>query len=277
MLAKMGGRRPPFVLLENVLGLIHSNGGYDFETCLRRLADAGYLVDSVVVDARHFVPQSRPRLFVIGVRREIDVGPTVTSHQIDVNALRPKRLVKFIRNHAHIPWNIRPMPDLPTAAKMLEGVLEGLPANDPAWWSADRVERLKAQVSARHLSTVAALLRTKGRVVATAFRRMRRNKSMAELRFDGIAGCLRTPKGGSAKQILVVVNRKGWRARLLSARECARLMGADSFRMDAEGISNDDALFGFGDAVCVPAVEWLVRNYVNPIAAEVIRGRFLRQ
>lgn len=277
MLTAMGGRRPPFVILENVLGLIHSNRGGDFEKVLQRLGDAGYKIDVVVVDARHFVPQSRPRLFVIGVREEIDVGPTWRAAEVEApSMLRPKRLISFMRSHPKLPWAIRPMPPLPVPTKTLPNILEGIPASDSAWWSAERVEKLKAQVSKRHREKVDALLKSNGRVVATAFRRMRNGKSMAELRFDGLAGCLRTPKGGSAKQIVVVVNKKGWRARLLTAKECALLMGADNFRTDAEGVSNDDALFGFGDAVCVPAVEWLVRSYVNPLAAEVIRGRLLR-
>lgn len=277
ILGAMGGRRPPFVILENVLGLIHSNGGADFEKVLQRLADAGYTVDAVVVDARHFVPQSRPRLFVLGVRREVVVGPTAGAANVgEADAVRPARLVSFIRSHPKLPWAVRPMPPLPKPTRTLAKILDGLPANDPAWWSDERVAKLKAQVSKRHRERVDLMLKSSSRVVATAFRRMRNGKSMAELRFDGLAGCLRTPKGGSAKQIVVVVNKKRWRARLLTSRECARLMGADGFRTDAEGISNDDALFGFGDAVCVPAVEWLVRSYVNPLAAEVIRGRLLR-
>jgi DNA (cytosine-5)-methyltransferase 1 len=106
----------------------------------------------------------------------------------------------------------------------------------------------------------------------TVFRRIRKERSMAELRTDGIAGCLRTPKGGSGRQILFKAGRGKYFARLLSARECARLMGADDYQME---VPLNQALFGFGDAVCVPVVEWIAKYYLNPLVNEMIRGQVL--
>ena len=99
----------------------------------------------------------------------------------------------------------------------------------------------------------------------TVFRRVRNERSMAELRIDGIAGCLRTPRGGSGRQILFAAGRGRFAVRLLTPRECARLMGADDFVIR---VPLNQALFGFGDAVCVPVIEWIARNYLNPILEE---------
>ncbi len=63
-------------------------------------------------------------------------------------------------------------------------------------------------------------LRSAARCIEDGQRRQR-----AELRFDGLAGCLRTPRGGSSRQILVVVDGERVRSRTLTAREGARLMG----------------------------------------------------
>ena len=49
----------------------------------------------------------------------------------------------------------------------------------------------------------------------------------------------------------------------MTAREYARLQGAPDFVLD--GVSESQAMFGFGDAVCVPAVRWLVANYIVPL------------
>jgi DNA (cytosine-5)-methyltransferase 1 len=37
-------------------------------------------------------------------------------------------------------------------------------------------------------------------------------------------------------------------------------MGADDFTISG---SLNQALFGFGDAVCVPVIEWIAQNYLN--------------
>ncbi len=276
MLAQMGGARPPFVMLENVLGLITAHGGRDFRICLELLGQAGYRFDTLAVNAKRFVPQSRPRLFVVGVRKELDFSPTIDAGDVSVSTIRPARLVGFIHANTDLPWAIRPMPEPPELATFLPDILEDLGDDDPRWWGAERVEKLRAQTSDRHVSGLDALVEANGVAWATGFRRMRNGRSTAELRMDGVAGCLRTPKGGSAKQILVRADADGWRARLLTPRECARLMGAPDFRFDAEGVRDDDALFGFGDAVVVDVVDWVVRNAVNPLAAELIRGRLLR-
>ncbi|MRR18454.1 MAG: hypothetical protein EG826_18580, partial [Deltaproteobacteria bacterium] len=91
-------------------------------------------------------------------------------------------------------------------------------------------------------------------------------RTMAELRNDSIAGCLRTPRGGSARQILLQAGRGQVKVRLMTPRECARLMGADDFVIKR---NLNKALFGFGDAVCVPVVAWIAKHYLNPLAEEM--------
>ena len=106
----------------------------------------------------------------------------------------------------------------------------------------------------------------------TVFRRVRHGHSMAELRTDGVAGCLRTPRGGSGRQILFVAGQGQYAVRLLTPRECARLMGADAFKIDPD-LSLNKALFGFGDAVCVSVVEWIAINYLEPLRKELHESR----
>jgi DNA (cytosine-5)-methyltransferase 1 len=96
---------------------------------------------------------------------------------------------------------------------------------------------------------------------------------MAELRVDGIAGCLRTPRGGSGRQILFKAGKGEYRARLLTPREAARLMGADKYKIS---VPLNRALFGFGDAVCVPVIEWIAKYYLNPLVNELIHSRPLK-
>lgn len=67
--------RPRWVLLENVVGLLTSNGGRDFEVVVRALADVGYGVAWRVLDSRFFgVPQRRRRVFIVGALAEGRAG-----------------------------------------------------------------------------------------------------------------------------------------------------------------------------------------------------------
>ena len=49
-------------------------------------------------------------------------------------------------------------------------------------------------------------------------------------------------------------------------------MGADTFKIDPD-LSLNKALFGFGDAVCVNVVEWIARNYLEPLRKELHESR----
>ena len=59
-------KRPKYLLLENVPGLISHDGGRTFAKILGTLSDLGYGIEWSVLNSKHFgVPQSRKRLFII--------------------------------------------------------------------------------------------------------------------------------------------------------------------------------------------------------------------
>ena len=211
------------------------------------------------------MPQSRARLFIVakhGFSSTEQIPP-------DAN-LRPRLLIEFIKKHPELKWSIRPLPEIQPAKLGLETILENLTDDDPRWWNSNRAEYFLNQLSSPHLKSARQMIKQDHFTYATAFRRMRNERSTAELRFDGIAGCLRTPRGGSARQILFRAGCGEYKVRLLTPRECARLQGVPDNEYKIE-VTDNRALFGFGDAVCVSVVEWIARNYLNPLAAELIR------
>lgn len=292
LLRAQGEQRPPIVLIENVTGLLTSHDGDDFRQLVAAINDLGYAADAMVVDAAHFTPQSRPRLFVVGERTlpppggegwgggkargtrvlppplappTLGEGDSAGVANLEPSTVRPAKLIETIRQLSDLDWAIADLPEPPPyGAVRLESILDtDLPDDSPQWWSDERAEYLLNQMSERHRETADAMITGKKPSYGTVFRRVRKGKSMAELRTDGLAGCLRTPKGGSGRQILFQAGRGEYRVRLLNADECARLMGADGYRVS---VPLNQALFGFGDAVCVDALAWVVEHRINPVA-----------
>jgi DNA (cytosine-5)-methyltransferase 1 len=263
ILKEMGDRRPRLVLIENVVGFLMSHGGKDFAQALSALNELGYSVDAMILNAVHWTPQSRARLFVVATLDRA-VEPSVFQIQTDA---RPEPLTRFIVSHSEISWNLRPLPSLPKPKKQLKDIVDDLPDSDAHWWNAKRAQYFMNQLSDRHMEEARRMIEANDVTYATAFRRVRHGRSMAELRTDGIAGCLRTPRGGSGRQILFKAGKGKYQVRLLTARECARLQGVpETFKIN---VPLNRALFGFGDAVCVPTVEWIVKHYLTPLAAKI--------
>jgi DNA (cytosine-5)-methyltransferase 1 len=269
ILAEMGDQakpgKPPFLLIENVEGFLTSGNGNDLRSAIKALNDLGYTTDLLLINASHFVPQSRVRLFIIGMlgvkARELQFAGVLLNSLSDV---RPEKIRNFINNNDDLSWFINDLPKLPERLTTFEDIID----QQAVWWPKERAYYLFSQMFERHKREIRMLFKNDFWTYGTVFRRMRLRdgikQSTAELRLDGIAGCLRTPKGGSARQIVIRAGKGEFNARLLNARECAYLMGAEAYKLD-EQLSLNDALFGFGDSVCVPVVEWIIENCFDPL------------
>lgn len=251
----MGRRRPEHVLLENVVGLLSSGEGKDLRKIILSLNRLGYSCDLVLLDAADFVPQSRPRLFIIG---RLDSGGMQYPYQSEV---RPSQVLRFIERNSDLNWSLPELPSLPRRQTRLEDIVERFAASDSIWWDRTRKTHLFRQVSPRHRLVLHSMVKGETLSYATVYKRVRPQGCRAEIRADGIAGCLRTPLGGSSKQFLIEAGMGEWRIRNMTAREYARLQGVpDTFRIN---VPYNRALLGFGDAVCVPVVEWILSNCLS--------------
>ena len=64
------GERPPVIVIENVVGMLH---GEDFPMVCEALAELGMQFGPLVIDARLFLlPQSRPRVFIVAVDSRVN-------------------------------------------------------------------------------------------------------------------------------------------------------------------------------------------------------------
>lgn len=248
------GSAPRALLFENVTGFLTSHRGQDLGNVCARLAKLGYCQDVALVDARWFVPQSRPRLFVLAVRH--DLLPHALPLSGDLTRLRPRAIRDFQLRHPDLPFVELPLPEPPLrCSTTLASILEDVPVDSSLWWSPERVAETIHAMNPRHRSKVDELRRGRREGVGTMFRRVRNGRTVGELRDDCLAGCLRTPQGGSSVQFLVDTRQSQLRIRPLTGLEYARLQGAGDYPIN---VGRRQAQLGFGDAVCVPAVRWLV-------------------
>ena len=224
-----------------------------------------------MIDAALFVPQSRKRLFVVGVREDVALPDGLCSpaprEPFHTRSLR--RGAAELAGRARTAWTWWNVP-LPrertgTLADLVEDDPQGVPWHSPA-----ETERLLAMMSPLNAAKVDAARRCGRRAVGTVYKRTRRDADgtrvqRAEVRFDDVAGCLRTPAGGSSRQVILVLDGDGVRSRLISSRETARLMGLpDSYVLPGR---YNEAYHLTGDGVVVPVVRHLAEHLFEPLLA----------
>ena len=240
--------KPKVLALENVMGYVSADGGSACRAVHNALIERGYVGGAVMLDASLFLPQSRKRIFHIAVKKE-----TALSRDIAGYApcwLHPSAVQRIGQELDRWVWWTAPKP----ASRMqsLKDIAEdGVPFDKDA---------ILDILSDRHKR----MLEECGDAVAAGYQRTRNGRQVLELRLDGLAGCLRTLAGGCNRQYLVAKRNGEVHARLMTLREAGRLMGVpDSFAFHGGYREGWDAM---GDAVAVPAVKFIGRHFLAPLA-----------
>lgn len=261
-------RAPKIIALENVCGALTSHDGQDFIAICETFSNAGYRFGAVVIDAALFVPQSRPRLFLIGIRKDISFDKSLVAPEplepFHTRSLRNaySRLSIEVQND-WLWWNI-PKPTLRNST--FSDLIEDNPTS-VVWHTVSETAQLLEMMSPVNLSKLEAAKRSGRRMVGCVYRRTRNENGTkmqrAEIRFDDVAGCLRTPSGGSSRQVIVVVEGDMVRSRLISSRETARLMGLpDEYKLPK---NYNEAYHLTGDGVAVPVVRYIAEHVFEPL------------
>jgi DNA (cytosine-5)-methyltransferase 1 len=272
------GRIPKLIVLENVTGTLTSHAGKDFSYIVGALAASGYRAGGLVLDAVHFLPHSRPRLFIVACHSSLTI-PTRLTLNAPSGEWHPRSLISA---QERLPeplkkyWQWWNLPEAAHPIAELSSMIEDSPSG-VSWHTKEQTDRLISLMSRRHLEKLAKAKSLGKRVIGTVYRRTRPDENgdrrqRAEIRFDQVSGCLRTPTGGSSRQLIVVVDGGEVRSRLLSAREAARLMGVpDSYPLPA---NYNEGYHLFGDGLAIPVVAWLERHLLRPLGAssKVVRA-----
>lgn len=259
------GRRPPLLVAENVVGFLISSKGSNFRAAYGALRERGYRAGAVVVDARLFLPQSRPRAFLIACAEEIPLaGLNQEARSLPFHTRAVASAAEAVDNLGWVWWKMsEPSEPVQTFSAICDRRVPGEPVRG-------ELNRMLSDASRERLNLAKG---TGAFLAGTGYRRARPNeqgvlRQRLEVRFDGIAGCLRTPEGGSSRQIVLMVRRGQISSRLITLRECLRLMGApDDYVLPG---SYNDGYRAIGDAVAVPVTRWIAEQLLAPLAA---RGR----
>ena len=265
--AAIGNALPKIVVIENVCGMLTSNQGRDFRAVIKTFVEHGYKVGGLIIDAKDFVPQSRKRVFIIGVRDDHAIESQLIS-SVPISDFHTPALIRAYDqltevSKANWVWFNLPRPS--HRKTELIGLLE--PENEVDWNDTEKTALLLSKMSAVNRSKVQAAQNLNYPAVGALFMRTRTlgssKKVFAEVRFDGISGCLRTPNGGSSRQSILWVEGAHVRSRLLTPRETARLMGLpDAYKLPK---NKNAALHLTGDGVVVPVVEHLKNYLLEPL------------
>lgn len=266
---------PKIVAIENVCGMLTSNGGKDFEAVIQTFHDNGYSVGALILDAKDFLPQSRKRVFIIGIRNNLSVDPALVSTEPLKYCHPPQltraysKLPKTLKNN----WLWFNIHKPASRERDLIDILE--PSKQATWDSKEKTKNLLSKMSPVNVKKVEAAQNSGLPTVGALFMRTRNigqnRRVFAEVRFDGISGCLRTPNGGSSRQSILYVHGRTIRSRLLTGRETARLMGLpESFKLPD---NQNSALHLTGDGVAVPVVEHLK----NCLFEHILSGQSISQ
>lgn len=265
------GRAPSLIVLENVCGALTSHGGKDFAALSSALASGGYRFGALVIDAVNFVPQSRARLFMVAVKSSIALPPCLVRDFPDpqwtpCGLIQAHGKLSDELRERWLWWHLGPPPPRTI-------VLSDLIEDDPQgvrWHTEAETKRILDMMSSLNLKKVNQARKLGKKIIGTIYKRTRpdetgRRVQRAEIRFDNIAGCLRTPVGGSSRQVVMFVERERVRSRLLSPREAARLMGLpDTYKLPH---NYNEAYHLAGDGLVVPAVRHLAKHILGPVLA----------
>jgi DNA (cytosine-5)-methyltransferase 1 len=279
------GRAPRIIVIENVVGLLSSHGGQDFEAIVVALGGAGYRFGAIVIDAVMFVPQSRERVFITAVDADVHIPAHLISDKpspFHPSPFHPPPLVA-VCDPLPARWNQPPpgtearglraplwwrLPTPPTRNTTLADILDSRVGWDPPA-KTNRIVAMMTPLNVARLEPMREQAEIDGSSrVRALYRRTRAMKDGAkvsrwEMRDDDIAGCLRTGGGGSSIQTILRVGRDSLLSRRLTPREYARLQGLDdSYALPANAVEGYDLV---GDGVAVPVVRHLAEHIFEPI------------
>jgi DNA (cytosine-5)-methyltransferase 1 len=273
---KTTGRLPKIVVLENVVGLLTINGGEEFKAVIAALDTLGMRAGAIVVDARHFLPQSRQRVFIVAVSKTARVADELVCDEPHPT-WHPDPLVKAVLKlspECREQWMWFNLGAAPELNKTLNKIVSNRPVGGRIRRESVPTSRLPDFLASESFRLCTLdIMPISRRVSAGVCHSTSNGKTVqrTEICVRGLAGCLRTPKGGGSRPRVIVVKGTDVRTRLLAPAEAASLMGLKSDYQLPEVY--EYAFRVVGDGVAVPVVSFLRAKLLNPLLRSMSKPR----
>ncbi len=239
--------RPKAILLENVKNLASHDKGKTFQVICDTLKELGYFFDAKIIDAIHWVPQHRERIFIVGFREDCD----------------------FSFDRFEYPVQ----PEIPTIQSILH------PENE--------MEPEEAPYTIGPTGKIADKYTLSDHLWEYLQKYAEKHKARGNGFGFGLVGPENTTRTLSARYYKdgseILIRQPGKNPRRLTPRECARLMGFDSpvgsnFVIP---VSDTQAYKQFGNAVVVPVVkavgQYMLEYLFEGVSADQLRLCFMTE
>ena len=273
-------KRPSYLLLENVKGLLSHDKGETFRTIISTLDEVGYDAEWQLLNSKYFVPQNRERIFIIGHLRGQRARQIFPLGDFDSETIepKPKDIVGIVNDK-------KGLREVPRSTCLDANYFKGHDYHGArtmiAWSSSGRDgyrdERIKIGEAntlntgdgCRNQSTANYVALTERRTEEAKHIRKemrskgkdwspRRGKELVP-RNDSLGNCVTT--GQSNESYLT----NGIRIRKLTPVECERLQGFPDnwtkYGDDGKLISDTQRYKMCGNAVTVPVIEFIAKNF----------------
>jgi DNA (cytosine-5)-methyltransferase 1 len=133
---------PELLVAENVVGLVSGAKGEHYKIVHRELVKRGYNVGPILLDAARWIPQSRPRVFVIAVKSDIKIPEELNSE--NHNWLHNDAIIRIQNELNHWIWWSLPEP-APRQKSLIDIIEWDAPCDDQ-----EKTRKLLSLLSPRH-------------------------------------------------------------------------------------------------------------------------------
>ena len=269
-------KQPEVVFLENVKGLLSDDNGKTLHVILKTLNEAGYLVDFKVINSsEHGVAQSRERIYILGVREDLEEQRGWVIRGNTVEGINKRRLMldKELRT-----FNFKILKNTRKRCR-IEDILESGEVDERYFVKEEKLDILMETLKEKGFGNEEQVRKKRPRSLFSREDLKGKRYDLTKVGYidpDGydthnrvytVKGLAPTITASSGGETHILVEKDGeQRVRRLTPLECLRLQAfPDEYYniLSEKGISNTQIYKQAGNAVTVNVIEDLMKSILS--------------